>query len=91
MGKDFWGRMFDFNGDGKTTLDEEMLGLTLLEEDRKRTAKNLESKPSYNYKEQRLQRCPLLRRFPRLLMNQTINSSVVNIEQNVFVPLLLLL
>lgn len=49
MSDDFWGGMFDFNGDGKTTWDEEMLGLSLLEEDRKRTIKNLESKSSYNY------------------------------------------
>lgn len=39
MGKDFWGGMFDFNGDGKTIWDEEILGLSLLEEDRKRTLK----------------------------------------------------
>lgn len=50
MGKDFWDEMFDFNGDGKTTWDEEMLGLSLLEQDRKRTAKNLESKLTYKYK-----------------------------------------
>lgn len=30
MSDDFWGGMFDFNGDGKTTWDEEMLGLAIL-------------------------------------------------------------
>ncbi len=45
MSKDFWGGMFDFNRDGKTTWDEEMLGLSLLEEDRKRTEKILSEMP----------------------------------------------
>ena len=67
MGKDFWGGMFDFNGDGKTTWDEEMLGLSLLEEDRKRTAKNLESKPSYNYKESKVRKMPTIKEVPEVV------------------------
>lgn len=67
MGKDFWGGMFDFNGDGKTTLDEEMLGLALLEEDRKRTAKNLESKPTYNYKEPKVRKIPTIKEVPEVV------------------------
>ena len=67
MGKDFWGGMFDFNGDGKTTWDEEMLGLSLLEEDRKRTAKNLESKPSYKYKELKTKSMPTIKAVPEVV------------------------
>ena len=67
MGKDFWGGMFDFNGDGKTTWDEEMLGLSLLEEDRKRTAKNLESKPTYNYKEPKARKIPTIKEVPEVV------------------------
>ena len=64
MGKDLWGGRFDFNGDGKTTCDEEMLGLTLLEEDRKRTTKNLESKPTYSYKEPKVKKMPTMKEVP---------------------------
>lgn len=67
MGKDFWGGMFDFNGDGKTTWDEEMLGLSLLEEDRKRTAKNLESKPTYKYKEPKTKSMPTIKAVPEVV------------------------
>ncbi len=67
MSKDFWGGMFDFNGDGKTTWDEEMLGLSLLEEDRKRTAKNLESKPTYNYKEPKVRKMPTIKEVPEVV------------------------
>ena len=35
MGKDFWGGMLDFNGDEKTTWDEEMLGLSLSDKQRR--------------------------------------------------------
>ncbi len=33
MSNDSWGGMFDFNGDGKTTPDEELLGLALIEDE----------------------------------------------------------
>lgn len=67
MSKDFWGGRFDFNGDGKTTWDEKMLGLSILEEDRKRTAKNLESKPTYNYKEAKVQKMPTIKEVPEVV------------------------
>lgn len=67
MGKDFWGGMFDFNGDGKTTWDEEMIGLSLLEENRKRTAENLESKPTYNYKEPKARKMPTIKEVPEVV------------------------
>ena len=74
MGKDFWGGMFDFNGDGKTTWDEEMLGLSLLEDDRKRTAKNLKSKPSYKYKEQKTKSMPTIKAVPEVVDETNYNS-----------------
>ncbi len=64
MGKDLWGGMFDFNGDGKTTWDEEMLGLTILEEDRKRTAKYLEHNPKYSYKKPKTKVIPTIKEVP---------------------------
>lgn len=67
MGKDFWGGMFDFNGDGKTTWDEEILGLSLLEEDRKRTAENSESKSSYKYKESKTKSMPTIKVVPEIV------------------------
>lgn len=67
MGKDFRSGMFDFNGDGKTTLDEEMLGLSLLEEGRKRTAKNLEPKLTYKYKEQKTKSMPTIKAIPEVV------------------------
>lgn len=74
MGKDFWGGMFDFNGDGKTTWDEEMLGLSLLEEDRKRTAKNLESKPTYKYKEPKTKAVPTIKEVPEVVDESNFKS-----------------
>jgi len=40
MSDDFWGGMFDFNGDGKTTWDEEMLGFAIIEDNIKRNQDN---------------------------------------------------
>ena len=51
MSDDFWGGMFDFNGDGKTTWDEEMIGLAMIEDDIKRSKENLSSTSSYRIKE----------------------------------------
>lgn len=67
MSKDFWGGLFDFNGDGKTTWDEEMLGLSLMEEDRKRTAKNLESDFTYKYKEPKVKSVPTIKQVPEIV------------------------
>ena len=46
MSDDFWGGMFDFNGDGKTTWDEEMIGLAMIEDYIKRSKENLSSTSS---------------------------------------------
>lgn len=50
MSDDFWGGMFDFNGDGKTTWDEEMLGFAIIEDNIKRNQDNLSSSSSYKSK-----------------------------------------
>lgn len=53
MSDDFWGGMFDFNGDGKTTWDEEMLGLAIIEDDIKRSKENSSLQPVYKPKKTR--------------------------------------
>lgn len=53
MSDDFWGGMFDFNGDGKTTWDEEMIGFAIIEDDIERSKENLSSQPVYKSKRKR--------------------------------------
>lgn len=65
MSDDFWGGMFDFNGDGKTTWDEEMLGLALIEEDIKRSKKNLETLPTY--REKKPKEVPMIKPVPEVV------------------------
>lgn len=74
MSNDFWGGMFDFNGDGKTTWDEEILGLSLLEEERKRTAKNSESAPTYKYKEPKTKSMPTIKQVPEIVNETNYHS-----------------
>ena len=50
--------MFDFNGDGKTTWDEEILGLALLEEELKKTNKNSDIGPIYKRNKSKARRIP---------------------------------
>ena len=65
MSDDFWGGMFDFNGDGKTTWDEEMLGLILIEEDIKRSKKNLDTLPTY--REKKPKEVPMIKPVPEVV------------------------
>ena len=74
MGKDLWGGMFDFNGDGKTTWDEEMLGFSILEENRKRTAKNLQSRPAYKYREAENKSIPTIKEVPNVVDESNYKS-----------------
>ena len=67
MSKDIWGGMFDFNGDGKTTWDEEMLGFAILEEESKKAAARSKSKPAhktYKRKETKLRSMPTIKEVP---------------------------
>ena len=74
MGKDLWGGMFDFNGDGKTTWDEEMLGFSILEENRKRTAKNLQSRPAHKYREPENKSIPTIKEVPNVVDESNYKS-----------------
>lgn len=65
MSNDFWGGMFDFNGDGKTTWDEEMIGLAMIEDDIKRSKENLSSQPVY--KPKRTRNLPEIKPVPELI------------------------
>ena len=65
MSDDFWGGMFDFNGDGKTTWDEEMIGLAMIEDDIKRSKENLSSTPSYKIKEPKT--VPMIKPVPEVV------------------------
>lgn len=53
MSDDFWGGMFDINGDGKTTWDEEMIGLAIIENEIKRSNENTSTQSSYKIKKPR--------------------------------------
>ena len=47
MSDDIWGGIFDLNGDGKTTWDEEMIAFDIIEESRKNNSKyRISSSPS---------------------------------------------
>ena len=74
MGKDLWGGMFDFNGDGKTTWDEEILGFSILEENRKRTAKNLQSRPAYKYRKSENKSIPTIKEVPSAVEESNYKS-----------------
>ena len=69
MSDDFWGGMFDFNGDGKTTWDEEMIGLAIIEEDIKRSKKNIDTLPSY--REKKPKEVPMIKPVP-----EVVNDSI---------------
>ena len=65
MSDDFWGGIFDFNGDGKTTWDEEMIGLAMIEDDIKRSKENVSSTPSYKIKEPKT--VPMIKPVPEVV------------------------
>lgn len=50
-----------------------MLGLSLLEEDRKRTAKNLENRSTYKYKEPKVKSAPTIKEVPEIVDESNFN------------------
>lgn len=59
-----WGGPFDFNGDGKTTWDEEAFGLTLMEQCRKN---NESSSHTHSYKTREPKAMPTIKPVPEVV------------------------